>query len=65
MNVTLYNHETEIVLMVEDNGKGMNKAVKAGLGLVNMQSRLRAINGHVSFDSNEEMGTLSVVRIKI
>ena len=60
----------EIMLRIEDNGKGFDvKNRKAAalnekrMGLENMKERVRLLNGEISFQAKENKGTLVVVKI--
>ncbi|MGZ3839920.1 MAG: tetratricopeptide repeat-containing sensor histidine kinase [Flavisolibacter sp.] len=50
--VQLHRHEDTIQLLVSDNGKGfiVNKS-KAGIGLMNMQTRAESLNGTLELDT--------------
>jgi len=55
-----------IALIVEDNGKGfsINKK-KKGIGLMNISSRLDAVNGTINFETGDKNGTLITINIPI
>ena len=70
VSVQLIAHEDSIVLMVEDNGKGYDiNAVKnsdrTGLGLKNIESRVKSLDGTFTVDSHIEKGTVSTVEIPL
>ena len=65
-NIQLINTAGFILLIVEDNGKGMNLSNhKNGIGLMNISSRLDTIKGKVSYEQSPESGTLATVKIPI
>ena len=66
VNVQLFKLKGYLILIVEDNGKGMNTTKqKNGIGLLNISSRLDTINGKVSFEPSPESGTLATVKIPL
>lgn len=58
-------HEKEIVLIVEDNGKGFHtgKYSGEGIGLSNVRNRLTVLGGQLSIDSQPGHGATLVIRI--
>lgn len=70
-NIIKHAHATEAILQfnkdgnrlsvtVEDNGRGFNTAEqedKAGIGLESVKSRVTYLNGQLSIDSQQEVGT--------
>jgi len=66
VTIQLHRQETELVLMVEDNGIGFDPTVVSGnAGLQNMRSRVAYINGTFELDSSPERGTTISVEVKI
>ena len=56
----------ELILIVEDNGKGFELQTDTeGHGLLNIKSRINAINGEVSYDPSPGSGTVATVRVPI
>ena len=65
-NIQLIKTGNHILLMVEDNGKGINLTKhKNGIGLMNIASRLDTINGKVNYEPSPESGTLATIKIPI
>lgn len=65
-NIQLIKSGEFILLIVEDNGKGMNLSnSKNGIGLMNIASRLDTINGKVNYEPSPESGTLATIKIPI
>jgi signal transduction histidine kinase len=64
LNVQLIRFNTHVVLNVTDDGIGFNvdSMEKSGIGLLNMASRIEAINGHLHFDSDPGKGTTVTIR---
>ncbi len=66
VNIQLFKTSSDILLIVEDNGKGIDVLQhKKGIGLMNISSRLDTINGRVNFEPSPESGTLVTIKIPI
>ncbi|MBC7863787.1 MAG: sensor histidine kinase, partial [Bacteroidia bacterium] len=67
INIRLFKNAQNIVLMVEDNGKGFNFAEKKsnGLGLMNIRSRTQLINGEVNYAGGINGGTVVTIRVPL
>ena len=66
VSVQLFKSKKHLVLMLEDNGKGMkSENKKSGIGLLNIASRIDTINGEVNYEPGPESGTVATVRIPI
>ncbi len=66
VSVQLFTNKGYLILMVEDNGKGFElKSNTEGHGLLNIKSRINAINGEVSYNPSPESGTVATVRVPI
>lgn len=66
VSIQLIRHDDELVLMIEDDGKGFdqNKLEEhSGIGIKNIQSRIAYLNGSVSFDSTLGRGTTVSVSV--
>lgn len=66
--VTLAGHPGEIVLSVEDAGKGFQPEKvrgKGGLGLVSMEERIRLVDGKLTIQSKPGDGTTIQVRVPL
>lgn len=55
----------QISLLITDNGKGLNKSIKSGLGIQNMESRAQQVNGVLLIESGQPQGTAAHLRIKL
>lgn len=75
-NIIKHSHATEVLvqlrkmnnhvlLVVEDNGKGMTDEKKNGIGIGNLKSRVQLLDGNLQFDSNENEGTTAIVRVPV
>jgi two-component system, sensor histidine kinase LadS len=64
--VQLIEHEESIVLMVEDNGRGLDKAaaqLSQTHGLAAIQSKIHYLNGTIAFDDAEPSGLIVTIEI--
>jgi signal transduction histidine kinase len=67
-NIDITAYDDELVLLVEDNGKGFDpnkKSEHEGIGLSNMKVRVEHLDGTIEFDSSPEHGTTVVVNIPL
>lgn len=66
VNVQLFKNGTFVMLIVEDDGKGISLTEqKDGIGLMNISSRLDTLNGKVNFEPSPKSGTLATVKIPV
>ncbi|MCF8368780.1 MAG: sensor histidine kinase [Bacteroidales bacterium] len=66
VNIQLFTNKGYLILMVEDNGRGFNADTNSeGHGLLNIKSRINAINGEVSYDPSPGSGTVATVRVPL
>jgi len=69
VNIELVNHETELSLMVYDDGKGFDvEAVMLqgnGLGLKNIRSRVEYIGGKLVIDTSPGNGTTYIIELPV
>ena len=66
--VTLVGHPGEIVLSIEDFGKGFQPEEvrgKGGLGLVSMEERVRLVDGELTIQSKPGDGTTIQIRVPL
>lgn len=65
VNVQLYRTKTDVVFIMEDNGVGMPESKNGcnGMGLYNIESRVKTLNGHFSLTSLRGNGILAQIRI--
>lgn len=67
VTVQLIKTKKLLILIVEDNGKGMEPAGldRQGIGLMNITSRVETIQGEFNLEPSPESGTLATIRIPI
>lgn len=67
VSIELIKHDHELVLIIEDNGKGFDtQTVKnRGIGIKNVATRVEYLNGSVNFDSAIGRGTSVIVEIPL
>lgn len=66
MLIQLIEHDESIVIIVEDNGKGMNVDVakmSATHGLAAIQSKIHYLNGIITFDKGDPRGLIVTIEI--
>ncbi|NKI25917.1 tetratricopeptide repeat protein [Arenibacter sp. 6A1] len=58
VELSLINQKDTLKIIIQDNGIGFNtKKSKKGIGLKNIHSRLKKLNGHYSIESSVNQGT--------
>ncbi|NBA86108.1 hypothetical protein GVN16_10075 [Emticicia sp. CRIBPO] len=68
VQIQLVRHTNELIMMIEDDGKGFDTSQMAnfkGIGLKNIISRVDFLNGKVNFDSNPNRGTTVIVEVPL
>lgn len=64
--VQLHSGDGIVSLTVEDNGRGMPVTpAEKGRGLLNIEQRLKAMNGTISFDSDPGKGTSVYIELSV
>lgn len=64
VSIQLIISEDEVLLMVEDDGKGFDKNNgKYGLGLSNLESRIKIFDGNLTLDSTTNKGTTAILKL--
>lgn len=63
--VQLFKNAGKVILVVEDNGIGVKPNDSDGHGLLNMKSRINAVNGDMNLEPSPGSGTLATIRIPI
>lgn len=65
LSVQLIKSKARLMLLVEDNGKGLGAGKSDGHGLLNIKNRLDMINGEVNFEPSPESGVLATVVVPV
>jgi signal transduction histidine kinase len=68
VNITMSIEKDELIIRVEDDGKGFDATVSAGVGhngLVNMSRRMKEINGNMVIDSVPGRGTTITFSVRL
>jgi signal transduction histidine kinase len=66
VHILLRQTPQQIMLVFEDNGKGFDVTLnRTGIGMVSITSRVRYLNGEISFDSDDGAGTTAIVKIPL
>lgn len=65
VNVQLFKNSGKVILIVEDDGKGINNSKSEGHGLLNMKSRINTLNGEMNLEPSPNSGTLATIRIPV
>lgn len=67
VSIQLIRRSQQIMMMVEDNGDGfdIDNIKSNGIGLMNIESRVEAINGILNYETENGKGTLVTIRIPL
>ncbi len=65
VSVQLFKNQSKIIMVVEDNGKGIASNKSEGHGLLNMKSRINMLKGELNLEPSPNSGTLATIRIPI
>lgn len=67
VGIQLYQTKGNLILSVEDNGKGFleNNIITNGHGMMNMQSRARALSAEINFENNNNGGLVTTLRVPV
>lgn len=64
VHINLQQTENHILLVFEDNGKGFNDSnLNTGIGLQNLNSRVKIVNGSIRFESELNKGLTVILKI--
>ncbi|WP_272973980.1 sensor histidine kinase, partial [Croceibacter atlanticus] len=66
-SITLTQHDDDLNIIVEDNGKGFNLSAidKQGLGLSSIEKRVNFLHGDINIDSTVGKGTTIIIDIPL
>jgi signal transduction histidine kinase/Tfp pilus assembly protein PilF len=66
LNISIFTNNNHLHLMVEDDGIGfIDKKNKEGLGLKNIETRVKLLNGKLNVDSHPQSGTVVNIDIPV
>ncbi|MDW3194555.1 MAG: triple tyrosine motif-containing protein [Cytophagales bacterium] len=65
VDVQLIENDGNLILIVEDDGIGMDKDLTGGIGISNISSRLVTVDGKLDFSSGPNSGTIATVVIPL
>ncbi|MFL5765731.1 MAG: tetratricopeptide repeat protein [Bacteroidia bacterium] len=67
ITIQLFRNKNQLVLLVEDNGKGFkfDELKVKGLGLMNITTRIKLINGEVNYEQGPFNGSITTIRVPI
>jgi len=65
VDVQLMKMENHCVLIVQDDGKGITDKKQDGIGMLNINNRLRTINGEMNMETGMGEGTTATIRIAL
>ncbi|HPT12246.1 MAG TPA: sensor histidine kinase, partial [Bacteroidales bacterium] len=68
IEIDLYRHEKFITLQYLDNGRGFDTSLlsideNAGMGLPNIETRVRSVDGVFVIESSKGKGTSALIRV--
>lgn len=65
VNVQLFKNQENLILIVEDNGRGIEQKDNQGHGLLNMKSRVNTLKGEINIEPSPSSGIIATIRIPI
>ena len=68
LDISILKEKNDVAITIEDNGIGFNIADKQkfeGIGLKNIASRIKYLQGNIDFSSEKNKGTLVAIHIPI
>lgn len=66
VSISLTKRNGIVTMHVEDNGKGFDPAVRSnGIGLTNLESRVKMVDGEIKYETGENAGVVAIVRIPL
>jgi two-component system NarL family sensor kinase len=65
VSITITKHDDFLNLIVEDDGIGFSGKNKTGIGMKNIEERLKSLNGKMTVESTVNMGSNFIINIPI
>lgn len=65
VNIQLFKNQQKVIMIVEDDGKGVKSDQSEGHGLLNMKSRINTLKGEMNLEPSPKSGTLATIRIPL
>lgn len=65
VRVSLHSNETDVSMIITDNGRGMSSNAVHSLGMQSMASRAKLCNGHFAIHPGPEGGLIVEVRVPV
>jgi two-component system NarL family sensor kinase len=68
VSVQLMRVKDQLILIVEDDGKGFkveDAEARNGIGLMNITSRIKAVNGEMHYEPSHMQGTVATIRVPV
>lgn len=67
INIQLIKHSDTVMLMIEDFGKGLSEDINenSGIGLRNIETRVKALEGVFSIDSTKDKGMIATIELPV
>ncbi|MEM9052905.1 MAG: sensor histidine kinase, partial [Bacteroidota bacterium] len=65
LNVQLFENQSKLILIVEDNGKVIQQPSADGVGILNIKNRLKTFNGRFNLEPNGDSGTTATASIPV
>lgn len=65
VDIGMTHQDSEFVLTIRDNGRGIAGVEKSGLGILGMQERARLVGGKIDIQGSQGAGTTIAVRVPI
>ena len=63
VDIQLFQNGQSLLMVVEDNGKGMDSQTNEGHGLLNIKNRLKTFQGKANFESELNQGTTITISL--
>ncbi|MEM9053431.1 MAG: tetratricopeptide repeat protein [Bacteroidota bacterium] len=65
LNLQLFENQSKLILIIEDNGKGIQQQSADGVGILNIKNRLKTFDGRFNLDPNGDSGTTATASIPV